>query len=230
MIIRTKVITEYHSEQTIFHSFSDRMRPRSIDELLLPDDIKTKFQSMKQKQRLQNVLFYGDAGTGKTTCADLIVADSSELVARRFNAALDRSVSDVSEIREFAVSPSLLSQHKVAILDEADNMKKTAQKALLSVIEESTSNYTRDCSTKFILIANDKSKLIEPLVSRCLPICFNHYSDRVGRAKTILLKTIKSRLSEIDCEFDDLKVRRIIDSHFPDSRAIANRIEFEMIQ
>ena len=227
-IIQSKVIVTFDAASTKFHSFSDRLRPRCIEELILPSKVKHRLCRMQQAHAIQNMLLYGAAGTGKTTCADLL-ADESSFFVRRFNAALDRSVSDVSEIQAFAVSPSLYPQNKIAVLDEAESMTRAAQKALLTVIEDATAAFDRDYSTKFLLIANDAHKLIDPLKSRCLPISFNPYSVDHKEAMSTLLTTIKSRFEEIDAEYDERAVLAIIESSFPDFRTIANRIEFELL-
>ena len=100
---------------------------------------------------------------------------------------------------------------------------------MLTVIEDATAAFDRDYSTKFLLIANDAHKLIDPLKSRCLPISFNPYSVDHKEAMSTLLTTIKSRFEEIDAEYDEQAVLAIIESSFPDFRTIANRIEFELL-
>ena len=227
-IIQSRVVTNFDPSKIIFHSFSDRLRPRTISELILPETVKKKLLRMHQSKLIQNMLFVGVAGVGKSTCADLLVADSN-LFVRRFNAALDRSVSDVTEIESFALSPTLTQENKVAILEEVDNVTKAAQKALLTIIENATVAFQQQYSTKFILVANDAHKLIEPLKSRCLPISFNPYSVNLDEAKSTLLKTIESRFDEIEAPFCRVSVQRIVDSSYPDFRMIANRIEFELL-
>ena len=227
-LTQSRVVTKFDPLKTIFHSFSDRLRPRTISELILPESVKKSLLRMHKTQSIQNLLFFGVSGVGKSTCADLLVSDSN-LFVRRFNSALDRSVSDVTDIESFALSPTVTQENKVAILEEVDSMTKTAQKALLTIIEDATVSFHQSYTTKFILVANDSDKLIDPLKSRCLPICFDPYTLDSVQAKATLLKTIESRFKEIDTQFAREEVEKIIDSSFPDFRTIANRIEFQLL-
>lgn len=212
-----------------FHSFSERMRPRSFEELAIPSKLKQRFSRMRENRVFQNMLFYGSPGTGKTTCANLLASDLDGFTVRRFNAGLDCGMSAIAEIRSYASTKQLFSNRKVFILDEADNISAKAQKALLSVIEDGSSRTDLDHSTKFILIANDARKIINPLKSRCLPVCFDCVGIERTEAEEVILKTAQNRLKEIRFSIDIGRLKQLVRSSFPDCRNISNRIEFELL-
>jgi len=98
----------------------EKYRPKTIAETILPDRLKTYFQSLVNKGEMQNMLLVGGPGTGKTTVAramceelgnDYIVINASE------NGGIDTLRTT---IRSFASSVSLNGKIKVVILDEAD--------------------------------------------------------------------------------------------------------------
>ena len=132
---------------------------------------------------LPHLLFYGPPGTGKTS-AILAVAKElfgSEMLKTRLlelNASDDRGINVVREkIKKFAQiavarnPDSLCPAFKIIVLDEADSLTADAQAALRRVIEK----YTR--VTRFCLICNYVSKIVDPLISRCMKFRFKPISE-----------------------------------------------------
>jgi len=72
-------------------------------------------------------------------------------------------------------------------------------------------------------------KIQDPLKSRCRPFCFDVPFLSLNTLIAKLIKTIQSRLVEINAEIDESKLRQIVVMKFPDYRAIANEIEFELL-
>ena len=143
----------------------EKYRPQKIADCILTEGLLKTFQSIIDSGEMQNMLFAGTAGLGKTTVAramcntlglDYIIVNGSE-----------ESGIDVlrNKIRQFASSVSLQSRGpKVIILDEADYLNPSStQPALRGFIEE----FSNNCP--FILTCNFKNRVIEPLHSRCTP-------------------------------------------------------------
>jgi len=131
---------------------------------------------------LPHLLFYGPPGTGKTS-AILAVAKElfgGEMLKSRLlelNASDDRGINVVREkIKKFAQvavarnPDSLCPPFKIIVLDEADSLTSDAQAALRRVIEK----YTK--VTRFCLICNYVSKIVDPLISRCMKFRFKPIS------------------------------------------------------
>jgi replication factor C subunit 2/4 len=139
--------------------------------------------SCLQKGTLPHLLFHGPPGTGKTS-AILAIAKQlfgPELYRTRvleLNASDERGIQVVREkIKKFAqVAVTKNPEYpcpsfKIIILDEADSLTNDAQSALRRVIEK----YTK--VTRFCLICNYISKIIDPVASRCVKFRFKPISD-----------------------------------------------------
>lgn len=206
-----------------YPSFSERLRPRSIDELLIPNSSIAKFNAMIKSSNVMNMIFYGSPGTGKTTCANLI-ASLSDLHLLPINASLTNSVVDIrNEVEKYATSGSLFGKTKIVLLDESDYLSKNAQASLRGLIENTIGN------CRFILTANVLSKIDQALQSRCIPFCFEVPLSSINESIEKLIQTIKNRLQELNLEIDESRLREIVVLKFPDYRSIANEIEFEFL-
>ena len=142
----------------------EKYRPQTIEDCILPSDLKNTFQSFVNTGEVPNLLLSGSAGTGKTTVAKALC---KELGADCYviNGSDEGRFLDTvrNNAKNFASTVSLTSQskHKVIIIDEADNTTADVQLLLRASIEE----FSRNC--RFIFTCNYKNKIIEPLHSRC---------------------------------------------------------------
>jgi replication factor C small subunit len=206
-----------------YPTFSERLRPRTIDELLIPDSSIAKFNAMIQSRDVMNMIFYGSAGTGKTTCAQLI-GNSPNFEMLYLNASLTNGIDDIrNQVERYATSMSLYSSTKVVLLDESEYLSKSAQASLRGLIEKTIGN------CRFILTTNELHKIQEPIQSRCKPFCFDVPFLSLNASISKLTQTIRGRLREMNVEVDESRLQHIVVMKFPDYRAIANDIEFEML-
>ena len=147
--------------------FVEKYRPKTIDDCILPVSLKQTFKDMVAKGQPQNLLLSGTAGTGKTTVAkalcnqfgvDWIIINCSE----------DGNIDTLrTKIRQFASTVSFANNKKTVILDEFDySNAQSIQPALRGAIEE----FANNC--RFIITCNYKSRIIEPIHSRCTCIEF----------------------------------------------------------
>ena len=124
-------------------------------------------------------------------------------------------------IEAFATSVSILKGPKICFIDEADYMSKEAQASLRTLIEIVSQN------TRFILTANDISRLTPAIKSRCHPICFD---VRPVDKKNVVEKMTQryfNKFSEMKIEVDPVRVSEIVGIYFPDLRKIANQFQLE---
>ena len=158
----------------------EKYRPQKISELVNQKEIMGSINFMlKNQSELPHLLFSGSAGVGKTTAALCV---SREILGEHWrdytlelNASDERGINMVRErVKKFSRFAGLDTEipFKIIILDEADEMTTDAQTALRRIIEDTA----KIC--RFILIANNLSKIIEPIQSRCVVFKFTRISNK----------------------------------------------------
>jgi DNA polymerase III delta prime subunit len=198
----------------------EKYRPKTIDECILPTNLKETFADIVKAGEIPNMILTGGAGCGKTTVARAL---SSELGRDMMfiNASEDGGIDTLRvRIRQFASSMSLNGGHKVVILDEADYLNPlSTQPALRGFIEEFSSN------CRFILTCNFKHRIIEPLHSRCTTIDFKIPS----KEKSKMAKQFHERLVHIlnteKINHEPAVLAQLIVRYFPDFRRILNEVQ-----
>lgn len=204
------------SEQILW---TEKYRPRKVEECILPEAIKSTFQEYVNKGEIPNLLLSGSAGVGKTTIAkaicnevgcDYIVINGS-----------DESGIDVlrNKIKNYASSVSLAGGRKVIIIDEADYLNpNSTQPALRGAIEEFAGN----CS--FIFTCNYKNRIIDPIHSRCTVVDFKINGNKAKMASQFF-KRVEWILEQEKVTYDAEVVAAVITKHFPDNRRILNELQ-----
>lgn len=147
----------------------EKYRPRKLDDIVNQEEIKEGLRPLlAKKEEIPHLLFAGPPGSGKTTTAmiiaNAILGDLAPDYTLSLNASDERGIDIVRErIKTFASYTDRREgvPFRLVILDEADEMTRDAMNALRRIMEE-TSRYTR-----FILICNYSSNIIEPIQSRC---------------------------------------------------------------
>jgi replication factor C small subunit len=175
----------------------EKYRPHKIDELVNQEEVKERLKPLlEKKDELPHLLFAGPPGSGKTTTALVLarelLGDLANDYVLSLNASDERGIDVVRErVKTFASYSDRREgvPFRLVILDEADEMTHDGQTALRRIMEE-TSRYTR-----FILICNYSSNIIEPIQSRCA----------IFRFKKIGHEEVTARLKKI-AKAEDVKV------------------------
>ncbi|KNZ60957.1 replication factor C subunit 2/4 [Puccinia sorghi] len=187
----------------------EKYRPKSIDSVQGQEGTTKILAKALNRADLPHMLFYGPPGTGKTSTILALARDlfGPELMKSRvleLNASDERGISVVREkIKNFAkisISPATSGYpcpaYKIIILDEADSMTQDAQSALRRIME----NYSK--ITRFCLICNYVTRIIEPIVSRCSKFRF----------KPLSISGTQSKLKEIS-KLESIKISsEVLDS------------------
>ena len=157
----------------------EKYRPVKLSSIINQKEVIGSLKSLlKNTPEIPHLMFSGSAGVGKTTAAIClareILGDHWKDHTLELNASDERGINMVRDrVKKFARFSGLDIKipFKIIILDEADEMTSDAQTALRRIIED-TARYCR-----FILIANNISKIIEPLQSRCAIFKFTRISE-----------------------------------------------------
>ncbi len=132
----------------------------TLEDYVGNETIKKSIQQYLNQNDIQNFIFYGPAGTGKTTLAKLIV-NNLDCDYLYINASDERGIETIRDKVQGFASVASFKSLKVVILDEADFLTIQAQASLRNIIE----TYSR--TTRFILTCNYVERIIDPLQSRC---------------------------------------------------------------
>ena len=202
-------ITSLNREHTLL---VEKYRSSKLDEYVGNENIKKTISQYLDQNDIQNLIFYGPAGTGKTTLAKLIVQnlDCSHLY---INASDERGIDTIRDKVSSFASAASFSPLKVVILDEADFLTIQAQASLRNVIE----TYSR--TTRFIMTCNFVERIIDPLQSRCQVLKIIPPSK-----KEVAVHLAKIMAHEaISYDVEDIKV--IVNQYYPDLRKCLNTIQ-----
>jgi DNA polymerase III delta prime subunit len=198
----------------------EKYRPKSIEDTILPEELKSTFQEFVDKKVIPNMILAGRAGVGKTTIAKAMLEElgCSYLV---INGSMDRNIDTLrNEIHNFASTVSMKGGRKYVILDEADYLNpQSTQPALRNFIEEFSAN----CG--FILTCNFPNRIIDPLHSRCSVINFNINSEDKKKLSSKFFDKTRKILKEENVECDDVIVAKLVKKFAPDWRRILNELQ-----
>lgn len=199
--------------------WSEKYRPSKLTEVINQKHVVERLKAFVKESNIPHMLFAGPAGTGKTTCA---LAIAHELYGKEWrlntlelNASDERGIDIIrGKVKDFARTKSLGDVgYRMIILDESDALTPEAQQALRRTME----NFTN--VSRFCLICNYSSKIIEPIQSRCA----------VFRFKTLAEADIKKYIERIvegeKIKIADDAVNAIIYLSEGDLRKVANILQ-----
>ncbi len=209
---------QFTEEEKINHSlWVEKYRPSKLEDYVGNEHLKSKVAGYIESEDVPHLLFFGKAGTGKTTLAKLIV-NSIDCDFMVLNASDENNVETVrTKVKNFASSIGF-KKYKIIILDEFDYMTPNAQAILRNLME----TFSRHC--RFILTCNYIEKIIEPIQSRC-----QTFQIVPPTKKDVAIQMSKILKAE-EIEFDVKDLVPIIDSSYPDIRKIINTCQLNSLK
>jgi len=203
--------------KTEHYLWAEKYRPKALDAFIGNDTVKRAVEGFIAKQDIPHLLFFGTAGTGKTSLAKLIV---KHLPCDHIyiNASDERTIDTIRDkIVGFAATVSF-NPLRVVILDEADYLPALSQAALRNVME------TYSIHSRFILTCNYVERMTSPIVSRCSGFKVEPPSmEAVAEHLAGILDTEKVTYTIEDVAF-------IVKSYYPDVRKIINYAQQSVVE
>ena len=200
----------------------EQYRPQTIDDCILPANIKKAFKGFVEKGEIPNLLLTGTAGVGKTTIAKAVCDEIGASYIVINGSDEGRFLDTVrNRVRQFATTVSLTSgaPHKVVIIDEADNTTPDVQLSLRTAVEE----FHNNC--RFIFTCNFQNKIIEPLHSRCTVVDFRIQKEQQQQLQGQFFLRLKQILDDNKVEYQDKVIVKLIQRYYPDWRRLINEAQ-----
>lgn len=198
----------------------EKYRPKTIEDCVLPEELKSTFQKFVDNKEIPNLLLTGSAGVGKTTVARAMLEQiGADYIV--INGSMNGNIDTLrNEILQFASSVSFTGSRKYVILDEADYLNaNSTQPALRNFMEE----FSRNCG--FILTCNFRNRIIEPLHSRCSVVEFKISKADLPRLAAQFFKRVLGILDGNGVKYDKAVVAELIQRHLPDWRRVLNELQ-----
>lgn len=190
----------------------EKYRPKTLNDMVISASNQVFIEKFKNNE-IPTLLFVGNPGTGKTTLAKIIVNEILNTQYLYINASDENGIDTIrTKVMGFAQTRGFTETVKVIILDEADGLSPDSQRALRNVMEE----YAKH--TRFILTANYKHRIIEPLRSRCQQVDLTFDMPSVVNRMFSILNNEK-------VTYNIENVKNIVKSSFPDIRLTINKIQ-----
>ena len=194
----------------------EKFRPTTLDKYVGNEHIKKSISKYLEQNDIQNLIFYGPSGTGKTTLAKLCVQnlDCDHLY---INASDERGIETIRDKVQGFASVASFKPLKVVILDEADFLTIQAQASLRNIIE------TFSRTTRFIMTCNFVERIIDPLQSRCQVLKI------VPPTKKDVAKHLNWILQQEHIEHDINDLVPLVNQYYPDLRKCINTIQLSTV-
>jgi DNA polymerase III delta prime subunit len=194
----------------------ERYRPSKLENYVGNEQIKKSISKYLEQNDIQNLIFYGPSGTGKTTLAKLCVQnlDCDHLY---INASDERGIETIRDKVQSFASVASFKPLKVVILDEADFLTIQAQASLRNIIE------TFSRTTRFIMTCNFVERIIDPLQSRCQVLKI------VPPTKKDVAKHLHWICNEESISHDINDLVPLVNQYYPDLRKCINTIQLSTV-
>ena len=198
----------------------EKYRPVTVDDCILPSELKQTFQQFVDNEEIPNLLLTGTAGVGKTTIAKAML-EQIGCTYMMINGSEESGIDTLrTKIKNFASTVSMDGKRKYVILDEADYLNpQSTQPALRGFIEE----FSKNCG--FILTCNFRNRIIEPLHSRCSTVEFRIPNEQKPKLAMNFMKRVQDILEKENVTYNEKVVADVIGKFFPDWRRCLNELQ-----
>lgn len=193
-----------------------KYRPDCFKNIVLDKETRDLLEQWKNEGEFPNLLLCSRAGMGKTSLAH-IIAKEFDCDKLYLNASDEGNVETIrNKVKDFAITASFNGNMKLIILDEADGFSNIQSQKILRALMEEVADTCR-----FILTANYRHKIIEPIISRCVEL------DMTPPKKEMIKRCCEILKGEgVTCPKDQLmKLPQLVEAFYPDMRSIVKTLQ-----
>jgi len=187
-------------------------RPNDLENYVGNATLKASIGKQLEQNDIQNYLFYGPAGCGKTTLAKIII-NNLDCESLYINASDERGIETIRDKVVGFSSVASIKPLKVVILDEADFLTIQAQASLRNVIE------TFSRTTRFVLTCNFVERIIDPIQSRCQTF------KVVPPTKKEVAVHIAGICDKESIGYEVPAIGELVNKYYPDIRKMLNTVQ-----
>lgn len=196
------------TEDIFDNLWTKKYAPKNTSNMALSEENREKINEFIKNKDIPSLLFCGKPGQGKTTLATLLCKEIDASVLM-INASFDNGIDIIrGRINSFVQTMSPTGSLKVVILDEADRLSPASQDALRGMIEDNAEH------TRFILTANEQSRISDALQSRCISLSV---IPPEGAFKDFILQILKKEEIIVTKE-SAFNLFSLIRKYYPDLR------------
>ena len=199
-------------DQSVHTLLNEKYRPKDLSTFIGNKNLKSNIAKQLSQNDIQNYLFYGSAGGGKTTLAKIIV-NNLDCDYLYINASDERGIETIRDKVSGFSSVMSFKPIKVVILDEADFLTIQAQASLRNIIE------TFSRTTRFIFTCNFIERIIDPLQSRCQTFKI------IPPTKKEVAVHLASICDKESISYDLPAIGKVVNKFYPDLRKMLNTIQ-----
>lgn len=192
----------------------EKYRPKSLDDLICDEDTLAKFREYVNNKHIdQHMILTGSAGLGKTTTAK-ILANAISPDKTLYICASGKGIDEIRNNVTRFCSTFSFGGLKTVILDEFDGLSHASMMMLRNVLEDFVE------TTRFILTCNYVSKILDPILSRCMIFEYR------GADEKLIARRCLDILKEENVQVRNKKhVGKLVRRYYPDIRATINNLE-----
>lgn len=197
----------------------EKYRPTRLEDIILPASTKEKFEDVVEEgaDQLNNYLFTGLSGIGKTTLAKALIEALGVKSSMYINASDENGIETVrNKISQFCSTQSADGNVKIIILDEADGISFQGQKALNNIIEKSV-------HVRFIFTCNYPERVIPAIKSRLTPITFRSLDKKAIWKRCV--EILRNEKIKVPDEEQKKNFKTLIKRCYPDMRKTINQLQ-----
>lgn len=195
--------------------WTEKYRPRCLKDLIISDEVRRAGERVIKIGKVQNLLLHGSYGVGKTTFAEIII----KALGLEARTPKSRQQNEIREMYKLSAATTVMGYDFVGYIDEADQLRKDAQKEMLRYLE----GYDTAIHST-ILIANDVDKIHKGIRSRTKELNFDLQEKDLVSCTEKLRDRVSFILDSEGVVYKESDVQEFIQEFFIDSLDIRKLI------